>query len=100
MMREKRRYLKVLFESGTPISFRQASNCVEEAIISLFGEHGLGQTRAKLVRFDGKEQQGIVKATLAGTEKTIAAIALKTVFEGKPIALRLRKMSGAIGKLA
>lgn len=101
MMREKRRYLKIVFEgSSAKLSFSQASRCVESAVLALFGERGLGQTRAKLVRFDEKTQGGIVKTTLAGTEKTIAAIATKAFFEEKPIAMRLKKMSGAIGKLA
>ena len=98
-MREKRRYLKVLFEGSAPLNFRQADRCVQGAVLSLFGEQGMGDTRAKLLRFDEKTHLGIVKTTLAGLEKTIAALALKTNFEGKPFAIRLQKISGAIGKL-
>ena len=99
MVQGKPKLKEVVFEGNTQMSFGQASNCVQSAVLSLFGEAGMGQTRAKLIKFDEKAQTGIVKTTLAGTEKTICALALKTSFEGKPLALRLQKISGAIGKL-
>lgn len=99
MMREKKRYVSFGIEFERPIGEREASQLVEQAVLDAFGQQGLAETKVKLAFFNPATQEGAVKCTLAGLEKTVQAIALKTRWEGKQIAVRTVKTSGCVGKL-
>ncbi|MBI5177248.1 hypothetical protein HY995_04140 [Candidatus Micrarchaeota archaeon] len=102
MIREKKRYLLIKFEreGGVAFSADEAKKCLYQAIFSLLGEQGASLARAGLKEFDEKGQLGMVKCTLEPLDRVIAALALKTTFDGKPVALRLLKISGMAGKIA
>ena len=97
---EKKRYLLLRVETlGSPLSQDEFKHAAYEAVFSLLGEEGAGRAALQPKAFDEKLQKGIVKCSLSRLEKVIAALAAKTSFKGKKIALRLEKISGAIGKL-
>ena len=101
MMLEKKRYLLLLVERERGEFFKQDEfkHCVYEAVFSLLGEAGAARAGVQVKFFDEKKQEGIVRCSLASLEKVIAAIACKTSFRGKKVALRLEKMSGMIAKV-
>ena len=95
MIREKKRYLLVGIE-GARLSSSEAKSAAFEAIFSLFGDAGASRAKLQLKEFDDSRQLMILKCALAEMNGTIAALALKTEFRGKPIALRLKKITGII----
>ncbi len=100
-MREKKRYLLVKFEKqgAAPLDEKGAKHLVYNAVFELLGEAGASRAQAQLKEFDAAKQLGIVKCQTIMLEKTIAALALKRFDTGAPVAIRLRKISGNIGKL-
>ena len=100
MMREKGRYLQLRVESTAPVTARDAKYLLYSAAIDFLGEAGASRSRLRWKEFDEKTQRGIARCSLAALEETIAAIALKRFWQGKDVALRLEKMSGAISKLS
>lgn len=98
---EKKRYLliKAECEGGRGFSQEEFKHAVYEAVFSLLGEQGASKAGVHLKLFDEKSQLGIVKCSLKQLEEVIAALAAKTSFRGRKTALRLQKISGAIGKL-
>ena len=99
-MREKGRYLQLRVESAAPVTARDAKYLLYSAAMDFFGEAGAARSRLRWKEFDEKTQCGIARCSLAALEETIAAIALKRFWQGKDVALRLEKLSGAIGKLS
>lgn len=101
MVFEKKRYLLLKVETdGQPLGQEEFKHCVYEAVFALLGEAGAARAGVQLKLFDERKQEGVVKCSLKQLEKVIAALACKTTFRGRKVALRLRKMSGMIGKLA
>ncbi len=100
MIREKGRYLSLRIESPQPVSARDAKHLLYSAVIEFLGEAGASRSRLRWKEFDEKNQAGIARCSLSALEETIAAIALKRFWQGRDVAIRLEKMSGAIGKLA
>ena len=98
---EKKRYLKILveLEGGGGLGQEEFKHAVYEAVFSLLGEQGASKAWVQVKNFDEREQIGIVKCSLREIERVIASLAGKTSFRGKKIALRLQKISGAIGRL-
>ena len=99
-MREKGRYLLLRVESTAPVAARDAKYLLYSAAIEFLGEAGAARSRLRWKEFDEKTQLGIARCSLSALEETIAAIALKRFWQGRDVALRLEKMSGAIGQLS
>ena len=101
MVFEKKRYLLLKVEKarGEKFSQEEFKHCAYEAIFSLLGEAGAARSNIQAKFFDEAKQEGVVRCSLAGLERTIAALACKTSFRGKKVALRLVKISGIIAKL-
>lgn len=102
MVFEKKRYLllKIEREANEPLRQEEFKHCVYEAVFALLGEAGAARANVAAKLFDERKQEGIIRCSLAGLERVIAALACKTSFKGRKIALRLQKISGAIGKLS
>lgn len=100
MVFEKKRYLLLKVETdGAPFKQEEFKHCVYEAVFALLGETGAAKANVQSKFFDERKQEGIVRCSLAGTERVIAALACKTSFRGKKTALRLEKISGILAKL-
>ena len=95
MIREKKRYLLVKVD-GLVLSEGNAKKCVYDSILSFTGEHGASLAAPKMVLFDESKQELVLKTNLIALEQVIASLAFKNSFENKPIALRLKKISGTI----
>ena len=102
MMRlEKRRYLLLGLEAegGRKLSGEEAKHLVYEGVFSLLGESGAAKASVQAKEFDTDRQLLVVKCAASELDGVIAALAAKTEFKGGPVALRLKKISGSIGKL-
>lgn len=99
MIREKGRYLLLRVESPQPVNARDAKHLLYSAVIEFLGEAGASRSRLRWKEFDERTQTGIARCSLSALEETIAAIALKRFWQGRDVAIRLEKMSGAICKL-
>ncbi|MBI5635511.1 hypothetical protein HY993_00940 [Candidatus Micrarchaeota archaeon] len=95
MIREKKRYLLIKID-GQFLSESNAKKAVYNSILEFAGELGASSAAPKAVLFDEKKQELVLKTNLIALEQTIVSLAFKTSFEGKPIALRLKKISGTI----
>lgn len=94
-MREKKRYLLYAVE-GQQLDEKSARLAVRNAVYGFLGEKGASEANVKLMEFDHNGQKFLLRCALGSLESTIAAVALQTFFNGKPIALRLQKMSGSV----
>ena len=98
-MQEKKRYLLVSFKAAAPLSKAEASRLVSQSVIECVGELGASRAKAFLKEFDEANQSGVVKCQTAMLDEVIASLALKTVVDSGPVAIRVTKISGAIGKV-
>ena len=89
---EKKRYLLVDAEGLEG----DAVKCVDEAVQTFLGE--LGASKARVI-VKG-ESPLIVKCARGTEDEVIAALALKKEFEGRQVALRVRRVSGTLKALA
>lgn len=99
MIREKKRYLLVEIKSDAQYDKMAALKLLQSAVFEFCGSQGAARIGLSLKEFDGEGQRVIVRCALAGYEDLQAALAFKRFFEGKNVALRVAKASGAIGKL-
>ncbi len=95
MIRAKKRYLLYKVE-GQVLDERSCRNAVTSAVYIFLGEKGASEANVKFMGFDAAKQAFFLRCALGSLESTIAAIALQTSFNAKPIALRLEKMSGSV----
>ena len=98
-MQEKKRYLLVSFKAAAPLSKAEASRLVSQSVIECVGELGASRAKAFLKEFDEANQSGVVKCQTAMLDEVIASLALKASWNEKPVAIRVSKISGAIGKV-
>ncbi len=98
-MRQKTRYLMVAIDSPSPLDERSAKHVFYNAVFELLGEAGAADARVSLKEFDPKKQLAIVKCSLSGLDRVLAALAMKRFEAGRGIALRTRKISGTISAL-
>ncbi len=98
-MQEKKRYLLVSFKAAAPLTKAEASRLVSQSVIECVGELGASKAKAFLKEYDEEKQSGVVKCQTRTLDEVIASLALKTVRDGGPIAIRVSKISGAIGKV-
>lgn len=103
-MQEKKRYILVSFEQGpvaltSKLTKPEASKLVQHAVLECIGELGASKAKAFLKEFDEESQKGIVKCQTAMLSEVVASLALKSVNAEKPMAIRVWKVSGAIGNL-
>ncbi|MFH0971305.1 MAG: Rpp14/Pop5 family protein [Candidatus Micrarchaeota archaeon] len=98
MMREKRRYLQFQLISQKRLSEEDAKHLVYEAVFQLVGEQGASEAALQLKAFDGGKQLLLLKCASKAHQKVIAALALKTIFRGGKVALRLQRIYGTLMK--
>src|SRR3989338_2734585 len=94
-MRDKKRYLLYAIE-GQQLDEKAARLAVRNAVYAFLGEKGASEANAKFMEFNAGKQLFLLRCALGSLESTIAAIALQTTFNARPIALRLQKMSGSV----
>lgn len=94
-MRLKKRYLLYKIE-GQQLDEKTARGVARGAVYSFLGQHGASEANAKVMGFDEHKQLFFLRCSLYALEEVIAALAFVTLFNGKPITLRLQKMSGSV----
>ncbi len=94
-MREKKRYLLCAIE-GQQLDEKNARLAVRQAVYNFLGEKGASEANVKLLEFDHIGQKFLLRCALASLESTIASLAFCTIFNNKPLALRLQKISGSV----
>lgn len=98
MMREKRRYLQLQIVSGKKYSEEEAKHLLYESVFQVLGEKGASMAALGLKAFEGGGQLMLVKCSLKSHQEVIAALALKTLFRGEKVAIRLQKIYGTLEK--
>jgi RNase P/RNase MRP subunit POP5 len=99
MVSEKKRYLLLQIECPRRLSAEEAKHAVYEAVFGLLGEEGAAKAVVSAKLFDDARQELVIKCATSQLDFVITAVAAKTEFRGSPIALRLKLISGMIGKL-
>lgn len=99
MMREKKRYLKIIVESEKKLGEEEAKHLIHESIFSMLGELGASQARVFLKEWNEKKQEGILVCNNEMVEEVVASLALKRFFKEKDVAIRLIKKSGTIKRI-
>lgn len=99
LVKEKKRYLLVQVDCEGKLDERQAKHALYEAVFSLLGEGGAADAGVKLIEWNMERQEAMVLCKNTALEEVVAALALKRFFEGKGIALRVKRVSGTIKAL-
>ncbi len=119
MMRPKKRYLLVAIEGGAAthagktasptattagtaspaFGAQEAKDIIYRAVSALWGEAGVSKAALRIIAFDEKKQEAIVRCSLESLEQVIAALALCTSWRGRPLALRVKRITGIVAKL-
>jgi len=93
MMMEKRRWLLV---DSLGVGDAEFPACVSEAVKDFLGLAGLAKAKAKGEVVEGKQ---VVRCSRASVEEVVAALAFKTDYKGRRVALRTAKVSGTLNAL-
>lgn len=99
MKRVKRRYLALLMECSTPVNARELSNAIWDAITRLYGEYGASQTGLKILDFNEKKQEGIIRVSLVALQQVRASLSSITKIAGKESAVHVISISGTVKSL-
>jgi len=97
-MREKKRYLLIAIE-GPAVDEDSAKHLVYEAVFQFLGEAGAAEAGVRFKEFDAEKNRAVIRCANAAVEKVVAALAAKRYWQGKDVALRVKRISGMIGKL-
>jgi ribonuclease P/MRP protein subunit POP5 len=97
-MREKRRYIHLMFESRHKLSESEARDELYNAILSFLGELGFSKAAPKLVEFSNNS--GILMCSNSEVQHVKAALALVSKIKGENGCIRVLKVSGMASKLA
>ncbi len=96
--RERNRYLACAVDCASPVSSAAFGKQVFAATLRFLGEIGTSKTSLRVIDFDEKKQQGIVKCTHATVDEVRATLALISDIERNPAAVRVLGVSGTIKK--
>lgn len=107
-MLEKKRYLLVAID-GPVVTEESAKHLLYEAVFEALGDIGASKAGVQLKVVEkqtgnvgGKQterQMAVVKCKLAALDSVLAALAIKRKWKQQDVALRVTKISGAIGQL-
>jgi ribonuclease P/MRP protein subunit POP5 len=98
-MREKWRYVLFKIEIDGAVSDSEAKDAVEKGILRFIGEFGAAEAKPKLLEYDSKKMEGIVRCDHSGIEGVRAAMALIGNINGRKCAVRSLATSGTIAGL-
>jgi RNase P/RNase MRP subunit POP5 len=98
-MLEKKRYILYKVESTRKLTADEAKHLAYAALFEFLGEQGSSRAGTQFKAFSEQKQEGIVKCKPEAVEEVIAALAAKRFWNKEPVALRVQRVSGAIGNL-
>lgn len=98
-MLEKKRYILFRIEAPKPCTSESAKHLTYQALFEFLGELGAARASTQFKAFSETTQMGVVKCKPAFVDDVIAALAAKRFWNKEPVALRVTKVSGAIGNL-
>lgn len=98
-MIEKKRYVLYKIEAQRKVSAEEAKHLSYEALFEFLGELGAAKAGTQFKAFNEARQEGIVKCKPPALEEVVAALAAKRLWRKEPVALRVLKVSGAIGNV-
>ncbi|MBI5225906.1 hypothetical protein HY994_01550 [Candidatus Micrarchaeota archaeon] len=112
-MKEKKRYILVLAD-GVPADEKALKTAAYDAVFEWLGDKGVSDARVQFIRAEpvsttsassasgGQNPAGSqfwLKCSTKSLEDVIAALALKRLFEGKDVALRVIKVAGSVPRV-
>jgi len=97
-MRDSKRYILAQVE-GPAVDDRDAKHLAYEAVFQMLGEAGAAEAGFQFKEFNPDGRGIIVKCRTKALERIIAALAAKRRWKGADVAIRVRKVSGAISAL-
>lgn len=95
--RFKERYVAfALAVEGAPPAAAEAKQLVHEHYLSFFGENGVSSLAFKLVKYDEKSGQGLVRCERSRTDEAIFCMACLTEWKGRKARMESKTTSGTI----
>ncbi len=98
-LREKKRYLVYELLSERPLP-RDADRAVHQHLRATLGLFDGAKAGLVPVKYDAPSQAGILRVSVAGTDKAKAALLLLGSVDGQPVIPRVRGVSGILAKTA
>jgi len=98
-MREKWRYISFRIEAEAEVSERDAREGIARSVIRFIGELGASKARPKVIEYDGKRREGIMRCLTEGVGEVRAALALINDLGASKCAVRTLKTSGTLRAL-
>jgi RNase P/RNase MRP subunit POP5 len=96
--RQKKRFIRFVINSDTPFSYEQFSSAFLKQLERYLGVIDMGLFGIWLLKdqFSEKNQEGIIRVSIKGQEKTCAALALIDEIQRQPTHIEVRKVSGTL----
>jgi len=98
-LRERHRYILFHFDSERELSEGQVKDGIYSGILTLLGELGSSLANPKIVSYNSKTRQGILRCSHEELEKVKASLVLVSGIAGVHCVVRLKRVSGTIRKL-
>jgi len=95
----RRRYLALYIHGETDISEADLHRAISDKIHFLYGVKGAAETDLKMIEYDPKLRQGIIRCNHDRLTETRAALAHITAIDDAPVAIQVVTVSGTIKTL-
>lgn len=95
----RRRYLALKIDSEEAFSSREFMDAVWNGVLKLYGEYGASQTGLALIDYDEEKNFAVVRCVHKAVEIVRTAVASITKIGGKPVAVRVLRVSGTLKAL-
>ncbi len=99
MKRRSWRYLLVKVVSEEPLTHERIRATINYAVRNLFGEWGLIEISPRVISFDEKSNEAIIRCDLSSVNKMRASLALMTKINDCEVAAFVIRVSGTIKSL-
>jgi ribonuclease P/MRP protein subunit POP5 len=96
--RERNRYLVYNVLSDSPVSGEDMGKAIWREALSFLGELGVSRSGLRIVDFDEKKQQGVIKTGHTSVDEARVVLALVKEVSKKPVTLHVIGVSGILKK--
>ena len=100
-LREKTRYIKFQIISEEPVNYSDLESGVWGTLLDFFGELGISETNAWLVKnlYDERNQIGVIRCDNKSVTKVISGLGLISRLGDTRVIFKILKVSGTIRAL-
>jgi len=95
----RRRYIAVRIDSDQILKKEDVYGAIWSSLLRLFGEYGASQTGLRLIEYDSKNKQAVLRCLHNALPLVKASIPCVTRIDGRPAAIHIQIVSGTLKAL-